>query len=103
MNSQEYFKMNKVKKLVCLSASWCMPCKAYHKTIEEIEKMEEFKDIEFLSYDVEDDDEGVDMSLKYMVRGVPTTLMFNENGEVIERFSGNIPQSTVIEKLKAHL
>lgn len=99
----DYFKMNKVKKFVCLSASWCMPCKAYHKTIEEIEKMEEFKDIEFLSYDVEDDEKGADMALTYMVRGVPTTLMLNENDQVIERFSGNIPQATVIEKLKSHM
>lgn len=95
--------MAKVKKVICLSASWCMPCKAFHKTLDNIEKMDEFKDIDFKSYDVEDDDEGVDMAAKYMVRGVPTTLIIDENGDVVDRFNGNVPQSTVVDKLNALL
>ncbi len=80
-----------------------MPCKAFHKTLDNIEKMDEFKDIDFKSYDVEDDDEGVDMATKYMVRGVPTTLIIDENGDVVDRFNGNVPQSTVVDKLNALL
>ena len=39
-----------------MSASWCMPCKIYARTFEEIKKNEKYKDIVFEEHDVDDDE-----------------------------------------------
>jgi thiol-disulfide isomerase/thioredoxin len=79
-----------VKKIIRMGASWCMPCHAFGKTFDKVSEMEEYKDIEFKSIDVEEDEEAEELVEKYGVRNVPTTLILDENNEIINKVIGNV-------------
>lgn len=79
-----------VKTIQKFSASWCMPCRVFAKTFEEVSKMEEYKNIEFKEIDIEDDENGEELVEKYGVRSVPTTILLDENDEVIYKLMGNV-------------
>jgi thioredoxin-related protein len=59
--------------------------------------MEEYKDIEFKEIDIENDEEGETFVEKYQIRSVPTTLILDENDNVIYKVMGNIPQKDFID------
>jgi len=79
-----------VKKIIDMSASWCGPCRVFAKTFEKVSEMEEYKDIEFKSLDVEEDEDGELMSEKFNIKSVPSTVLLDENDELIYKISGNI-------------
>jgi thioredoxin 1 len=85
-----------VNKVLKMSASWCMPCKVYAKTFESIKNEEKYKGIIFEELDVDDNE---DLVIEYGVRGVPTTIVLDENGEVLSKFNGNISKAELEEKL----
>ena len=78
-------------KILKLSANWCAPCKVFATTFHKVEKMEEYKDIEFKDVDIEED-EGRGLAMKYQVKSVPTTILLDENNEVIYKILGNISE-----------
>lgn len=82
---------NKVVKIVKLHAEWCSPCKSYKTTFDEVSKMKQYKDIEFTEIDIEDEEIGEPMVEKYDVKTVPTTLLLDENNDLIYKIIGNIP------------
>lgn len=90
-------------RIIDLSASWCGPCKVFANTFAKVKEKYSDSDIDFLSYDVEDDDEGVELSEKYGVRGVPTVLVLNADGKELGRVSGNVPQATLEDTIKNSL
>jgi thiol-disulfide isomerase/thioredoxin len=79
-----------LNKVIKLSATWCLPCKYYKDIFDKVSKKEEFKDIEFSTLDVEADDLGFEYAQKYNIQSIPTTLLLNNNGEVVERLVGLI-------------
>ena len=90
----------KTKKVLEFSASWCQPCKVFAKTFEEISKMDEFSDIEFESHDIEESEEIENMVANFGVRSVPTTILLDDEGNVLKRLSGNIPALTLADEIK---
>lgn len=78
-----------LKKVVRVHANWCMPCKSLAPIFEEISNMEEFKDIEFKSVDVDDDEDM--LTEKYQIRSVPTVILVDENGDSIKKLIGMLP------------
>ena len=87
-------------KLTKLSATWCAPCKAFAKIFDNVKEMEEFSDITFEEYDIEDDDKGVELGEKFRVTALPCVLFTNENDELIYKLSGALPQSRFVELIK---
>lgn len=85
-----------IKTIIKLSAQWCAPCKAFSPTFHRIAEMEEYKNIEFKDIDVENDDEGEMLAAKHQIRSVPTTILLNENDEVIYKIIGNVPEKDFI-------
>ena len=81
---------NKVKKIIKMSATWCGPCRAYAPTFHKVKDMDEFKDIEFKEIDIENDENGDVLAEKYQIRSVPTTILLDENDELIYKVMGNI-------------
>jgi len=83
-------------KVVKISATWCGPCKVFKPVFEKVSQ--ELKDkVEFLEVTDEDDDLWEDYSQKYGIRTVPTTLILDNNGEVISKRMGAIPENVFRE------
>lgn len=81
-----------LKTIIRVGANWCAPCHLFAETFEKASKIEEYKDIEFKSIDIEEEDETTENLVeKFKIRNVPTTLFLDENGEQIYKLSGNVP------------
>lgn len=82
-------------RVVLLGAeSWCVSCRAIRpKFISECRKL----GVNFKILDVEED-EGLDLSIEYKVRNVPTILFF-KGKELVGRETGN----TSYEKIKDYI
>jgi thioredoxin 1 len=76
-----------MKKLLRFTASWCQPCKAMAKVLEDIDTN--------LPIEVIDIDEQSELAVDYGIRSVPTLVMVDENIEV-RRMVGLVTK----EKLK---
>lgn len=88
-----------VKQIIKLSAQWCAPCRFYAETFHKVSEKEEFKDIEFKALDIENDEEAEPLVNKFGVRGVPTTLIMDENGELIYKLTGNLREADLVEAI----
>lgn len=78
----------KGKVLVKFSASWCQPCKALAKVIEENPP-----EIPVIEIDIDDSPE---LAKQYNVRGVPT-LVLVEDGDEVKRKIGALTVSQLKE------
>lgn len=91
-----------VKTIIKFSATWCAPCKTFAHTFHEVKKMEEFSNIEFKEFDVEED--GIeDLVEKFKISTVPCTILLDENGELLKKVSGNIPRTDFVTIIKSEL
>lgn len=91
-----------VKQCLKFSATWCGPCKVLEPIFDNVSKNEEFKDVEFIKYDIEDEaaDELVG---KFGIRSVPTLVLLDEEGNVLKKSVGSISESTLTEILKSEM
>lgn len=62
-----------MRRVMRFTATWCGPCKALAKTLEEIDTN--------IPIEVFDVDEKPEIASEYGIRGVPTMIMMNENIE----------------------
>ena len=73
-------------------AEWCGPCKQIGPILEQIS--DEKKDlVKFYKINIDDNPE---MPQKYGVRGIPTLMFFNE-GKLIDTKIGSLPKSLINE------
>jgi putative thioredoxin len=81
--------------LVDFWAEWCAPCRMIGPVLEKL--AEENKDNwELVKLDTE---KNQDVAMKYGVRGIPNVKLF-KNGEVINEFTGALPEPAIKEWLK---
>lgn len=85
------------KKVYKLSAAWCGPCKQYAPTFEALVTDMESAGWEVFSLDVDDDD-GREIATKYGVRGVPTTIIIQDNKDDVVK-SGTLSEAQLKEML----
>lgn len=76
-----------MKKVIRFTASWCQPCKMLAKTLEDIETN--------VPIEVIDIDEQSDVAMEFGIRGVPTLVMLDENGNVADRLIGVHPKTKI--------
>lgn len=81
--------------LVDFWAEWCAPCRMLGPVIEKLAN--ENKD-EWTLVKV-DTDKNQEIAMRYGVRGIPNVKLFR-NGEVINEFTGALPESAIKEWLK---
>lgn len=68
-------------KLLKFGASWCLPCKNLDSRLEKIKL-----NIDMLKYDVEEE---VELTEIWKVRNVPTTILLDDDGHEVKRWTGN--------------
>ena len=93
---------NKAKEVIKFSASWCGPCKAYRPIFEKVSKNDNFKGIKFTEMDIESD-EAAPLVEKYGIKGVPATMIVDEDREPIKQVLGPIPETNLIELIKGEM
>lgn len=77
-------------KILKFHAEWCSPCKALALTLEGLTLP-----YEVVSVDI---DEEPDLAVKYGVRGIPTLVLVNEEGNVVDRLVGNITKDHILSR-----
>lgn len=90
--------------LVDFYANWCSPCKWMDNTTFKDPNVVAALNRDFVSIKVDVDKfEGYELKEKYKVRYLPTILVFNEQGELIERMEETMSPSkmmTMLNKLR---
>ena len=80
--------------LVDFSASWCGPCKQLLPVIEDLASDYDGR-VRIAKVDLDSNQE---IAIRYGVQAVPTLLFF-ENGEVVDRLVGVHPRDAIAERL----
>ena len=81
------------KKLVFVDVytDWCGPCKLLDKTTWKDEKVKAVLSDRMISIKINaEKGEGIPFARKYRVRGYPSLLVLNGNGELLDRHTGYI-------------
>jgi len=81
--------------LVDFGAEWCGPCKALSPVLE---RLAEQSNAEWILATV-NTDKNQELAAQYGVRGIPNCKLFSK-GEVINEFTGALPEQTVKEWIK---
>ena len=84
--------------LVDFWAEWCGPCKQIGPILEEISE-EKINLIKIVKINI---DENPNTPQKYGVRGIPTLMFFN-NGKLIDTKIGNLPKSLLNKWIESSL
>lgn len=79
--------------LVDFWASWCGPCKMLAPVIDEIAN--EKDDFKFVKINVDEENE---LATKFDIKSIPT-LVIIKNGEEVDRISGFMPKSNILQFL----
>ena len=82
--------------LVDFWAPWCGPCQVLGPVIDEIAAEQEGKAV-VAKVNV---DEAKDLAVRYGIKSIPTLIVF-KNGEVVNRFQGVQPKSSITAALAA--
>ena len=83
--------------LVDFYADWCGPCKMMSPILQET-KHEVKDDVKIIKINV---DKHQDLASEFMVRGVPTLMLFKE-GKMLWRQSGVLSKNQIIEIINQH-
>lgn len=86
-------------KVIKFSSSWCGPCKVMAPIYDKISKMEKYENVKFLSYDIEEDEEGIELVEQFKIKNVPTIVFADENNNVIRKIIGLVQEDNLIEIL----
>ena len=84
--------------LVDFYADWCGPCKMMSPILQEVKTV--VKDnVKIIKINV---DQHQDLAAEFMVRGVPTLMLFKE-GKMLWRQSGVLSTNDLVAMLRQHL
>jgi thioredoxin 1 len=76
-------------------ADWCGPCSTQDPILEEL--MEKVSDVTLEKVDV---DENQQRANDYSVRSIPTIVVLDNEGEVVDRFVGVTQEETILDAIE---
>ena len=80
-------------KVLKFYADWCEPCKMLTRTIKDAgDKIT----LPIEEVNVDNDEE---LTLKYGIRGIPTMIIIDDEGEIVKRFIGMMMEDKLLEFL----
>lgn len=91
-----------LKKVVNLHATWCGPCKQFGPVFNTVANDEKYNNIEFNRIDIESD-EGTPLVEKFRIKSIPTTLLLDENDEVISKVMGSMLETDLRDLIESNL
>lgn len=94
-NFQKDVLDSNIPVLVDFWAPWCGPCRQLSPIIDEVAKELDGK-LSVVKCNV---DENPETPSKYMVRGIPTLIIF-KGGKIVDTKVGSLPKSALIEWVK---
>ena len=83
-----------IKTVIRFGAPWCGPCRTYAKIFHTVSEKPEFSGIKFSEIDI-DDEENEHYVDEYKIMGVPTTIILDENGNVIDKKQGLLMENVL--------
>ncbi|BCY29425.1 thioredoxin [Flavobacterium okayamense] len=84
--------------LVDFYADWCGPCKMMSPILQEVKTVVK-DDVKIIKINV---DQHQDLAAEFMVRGVPTLMLFKD-GKMLWRQSGVLGTNDLVNLLRQHL
>lgn len=84
------------------SAEWCGPCRVISPIFKKIQQLQEFKDVEFNDYDVDEVD-NADIVTQFQIRNLPTIVITDENNVALTRIVGSTTEHDLVETIKKQL
>lgn len=89
-------------KMMDFFAKWCGPCRTLTPTIDSLKDEYEKNETPNLSILKIDVDQETDLASKYNIRSIPT-IIFERDGEVLERLSGIQSRESLKSKIEKYL
>jgi thioredoxin 1 len=84
--AQEVAKSENKTILLDFTAKWCLPCRWMEKTVFNDQKVIDFAKENVIIFKVDVDDfDGINMKEFYKVNLLPTTLLMDSNGKILDR------------------
>ena len=98
-NFDEYLKQSDKPVLVDFWAEWCGPCKMMNPIVKSVAKAYKGQ-LNVIKVNTE---RKPDLAIRFQVRGIPTFILFNADGEPVWRKSGAMPEPVLKQELENHL
>ena len=85
------------------SASWCAPCRLLEETTFSDPTVIDYISKNYIAVKVDIDDfDGMAMKQVYNVQTIPTIIVFNSKGQLLEKYDQSLPVSKMMALLKKH-
>ncbi|MBT8221051.1 MAG: thioredoxin family protein [Bacteroidia bacterium] len=84
-------------------AQWCMPCKFMEENTFQDQEVVEYMSTNYVPVKIDIDDfDGFAYKQKYNVEALPTFIIFDSRGEVVERYQQSMAPSNLLKILQKH-
>ncbi|WP_415324932.1 thioredoxin family protein [Chryseobacterium sp. MMS23-Vi53] len=96
-------KAKKEKKMIFLDvyATWCGPCKLLKKTTFKDPELSDYFNKNFVSLEVDGEKgEGIEIVKKYQLKGYPSLVFIDSNGNVVNKTLGYYDGKELLEIVK---
>ena len=87
-------------KVLKFSSTWCAPCNAMKPIFEKVKERNEFSQIEFVSYDIEEDEDGVELVEKYNIKNIPTIVIVDGNNNPMKKIIGLVQEDELVKIIR---